>query len=125
MENNSTTLKLIRKDAVVNINIPAGLIEKLIEVLSYLLKDITPEQQQQYEKELPSFLEIFKKEKTFSEEWMYHVSIMSLLIEQIQREADSQGQTYEDTLENYIKASVGEFNPEDNQPADQSQSQPE
>jgi hypothetical protein len=116
MEN--AQMKFIKKDAVVEIKIGAGMIEKIMEVLQYLIKDVKEEDIKEYQKEVSSGANYFQKEKEFSQEWMYPTTILSILIKEFQTQAELQNQVIEKTMEEYIKSM-------DSSPFDQSQSQPE
>jgi hypothetical protein len=122
MENILPILKLIKKDAIINVKISAGLTEKLISCLTFLRKTLSPEQIDKYHEELQFIQDIYRNEKKFSEEWMYAVTTISILLNDIQREAELQGLTTEVSTEDYLKFFI---NKEDNQSADQSQLQPE
>jgi len=125
MEEKLPAFKFIKKDAIVKMDIGAGMIEKLLEVLTYFSKTVTVEQIQKYQNELPAFQEISKKEKEFSEDWMYPVTTMTFFLQEIERQADLQGQTFEGDIEEYIKTSISAASEGDNQSVDQSQLQPE
>jgi hypothetical protein len=121
MENSK--IKLIDKNAIINLPVSSGMIEKLQETVTYFAKDLTEEQLNQYAKELPDYIAISKKEKNFSEPWMYAMTTLTFLLKDIEKQADLQGYSKEVDAQAYIKA----FAPieEDIQPDPQSQSQPE
>lgn len=125
MENKLPLFKFIKRDAIIKIEIGAGMIEKFLEILQYFSKNLTENQIEQYHKELNFYKDIANKEKEFSEAWMYPVTTLSFFLQEIEKQADLQGQTFEDNIEDYLKNSITSITGEDSQSAPQSQSQPE
>jgi hypothetical protein len=124
MENTSfPPVKLIVKDAVISLPVGTGMIERFQQLFIYLTKDLTDEQYAKYQQEFKDFKAIAKKEKEFSEPWMYPVTTVKFLLDEITKQADLQKVTFEVNLEDYVKAQVAKS--ENIPPADQSQSQPE
>ena len=85
-------IKFLKNDAIVDIKIGAGFLQKLQRTLLYLVKDLTPEQLAQYKKES----EEHKENPQFSQEWMEHVTVMSVLLKEVETKAEEQGLTYEE-----------------------------
>lgn len=107
MENEKIPVKLIKKDAIVNITIGAGMIEKLVEVLSYFVKNIPSEKIDDYHKQLEDYQKISNKEKEFSEDWMQPVTTLSILLQEVNKQADLQNQTIvEEDLETFLKNNI-------------------
>jgi hypothetical protein len=107
MENaNIPPVKIVRKDALINITISTGMLEKFQEVLRFLAKDLTNEQYAKYQQEFKDYKIIAQKEKEFSEPWMYPVTTMTFFLEKISIEAEKQGFVFEVDLEEYIKTQV-------------------
>lgn len=131
MENALPSVKVIQKDAIIKLEIGTGIIERLQEVLGYFAKKITQEQIDKYSVEVVDYDKISRKEKEFSEEWMTPVTTLSFFLKEIENQADLQGFTKENKLEDYIKAKLSEaesISPsieEDNQLIDPSQLLPE
>jgi hypothetical protein len=121
MENQLPPFKFIKRDAIVKLEIGAGMIERLLEVLNYFSKNLKEEQIEKYHSELPFFEQIAKKEKEFSEDWMYPVTTLSFFFQELEKQADLQCQTIEGDAEDFIKNSFNESIKEDNQSAPQSQ----
>jgi hypothetical protein len=122
MENTSIKAKFIKRDANVSIQLGGWFIEKLIEVLTYIGKDIPTDKINKYHEELKDLNDIIKNEKQFSEEWMKHVTTLSLMLQEIDRQAVLQDQSIEEDIETYFKNSMGDvINSENNPPAPQSQ----
>ena len=71
MENNLPPVKIIHKNALVVLTITTGMIERFQELLRFLTKDLTDEQYKKYEIEVKDYEAIARKEKEFSEPWMY------------------------------------------------------
>lgn len=91
-------IKMIKKDAVVDIKIGAGFLQKIQKIMFYIAAQLTPEQVEQFKKEAESF----KEGSEFSEEWMDHLTTISILIKEVEKEADKQGFVYEDNIDNVI-----------------------
>lgn len=128
MENVLPPIKVIRQDAVIKLNIGTGMIERLQEVIGYFAKQITDEDLAKYQEEFKDYQKIAKKEKEFSQPWMYPVTTLSFLLQEIEKQADLQGFTSEMQMEEYVKSKIDKpdsFTAKDNQSAPQSQSQPE
>jgi len=85
------TIKMIKPDAIVDIKIGTGFLQQIQNLLMYLAKDLTPEQLAQYKKEA-------EEKISFSEEWMTHVTTVSVLLKEIEVKADEQGFAYDEEL---------------------------
>jgi len=91
-------IKMIKKDAAVEIKIGAGFLQKIQKIMFYIAGQVTPEQVEQYKKEA----ENFKEDSEFSEDWMDHITTISVLIKEIEKEAEKQGFIYEEDIDNII-----------------------
>ena len=98
MEEKLPDIKTINKDAIVNLNLSGGMIEKLLDVLIYFNKQITDEQILKYHQELKSLNDISTNKKQFSEPWMYPVTTLSFFLQEINNAADKQGLTSVKTI---------------------------
>jgi DNA-binding ferritin-like protein (Dps family) len=129
MENSLPKSRIIKKGTLIKFDANANIIQRLYQVISFMLKSITREQISQYEKEMTtSFVEISKGNKEFSEEWMIHITTLSILIQQLEAAADEQNLIEEVAGEDLLKnaeAMIKNVIEEGSQLTDQSQSEPE
>lgn len=91
-------IKMIKKDAIVDIKIGTGFLQKLQQLLISLTADLSPEQLELYKKESESL----KNLDDFSEPWMLSITTLSILLKEIESEAEKQGLTYEGSIEDAI-----------------------
>ena len=91
-------VKMIKKDAVVDIKIGAGFLQKIQKIMFYIAAGLTPEQVEQYKTEA----ENFKEGSEFSEDWMDHLTTISILIKEVEARASEQGHIYEEDINNII-----------------------
>lgn len=91
-------IKMIKKDAAIEIKIGAPFLQKIQKLLVYVASTITPEQLEQYKKEAESF----KSDSEFSEDWMEHITTLSILLKEIETKAEEQGFTYDQDLNSAI-----------------------
>jgi len=89
-------IKMIKKDAIVDIKIGAGFISRLNEILMQLTTDKNKEDLEKYRKEA-------EENKGFSEPWMESATTVGILLREIQNEAEKQGMTYETTVDEVTK----------------------
>lgn len=121
-------VKIIKKGVIIKFNANSNIIEKLYGIIAYMAKSLDEDQIEQYKKELESWPLIIKNEKQFSEEWMFHMTSLSILIEQLQNAAEEQGLFDEvDSKEvlGQIEQTLKTFIEDNTQPDLLSQSQPE
>ena len=81
-------IKVIKPEAVIDIKIGTGFLQRIQHVLIFLAKDLSPEQLAQYKKEADEKI-------PFTEEWMEHVTTLSTLLKELEINADTQGFSYE------------------------------
>lgn len=86
----TTPVKMIKKDAIINIGVGTGFLYKLQQAQLFMLQERTPEEQANY----ATLLE----KNALSEPWMEHLTTISALIREIEVQAEKSGQTYEDIL---------------------------
>lgn len=79
-----TTVKTIKHDAIVKIEIGTGFLEKLQKVFLYLAKDLTQEQLEKYKNEA-------ENQEEFSEDWMQPITTISVLLKEVEQKAEEQG----------------------------------
>jgi hypothetical protein len=85
----ASTVTMMKKDAVINLQVGAGFLQKVQQVLTALASELTSEQ-------LEDFKKLVQEGKTeFPEEWMDHVFTLSAFVRNIEAEAIKQGATYE------------------------------
>lgn len=82
-------IKMIKPDAIIDIKIGTGFLQKLQNLTIYLTKDLSTEQLEAYKTEAEA-------NKGFSEDWMNHVTTMSVLLKELETNADTQGFSYEE-----------------------------
>jgi hypothetical protein len=128
MENISQKTKIIKKNVIVKFEVNTNVISRLYQALVYFSKSYSEQDLEKYKKEAESLADIIKGEKQFSEEWMIHLTTLSILIQQLEAAAEKQNLTEEVStedlfkkLENSLKNIIGE----DIQSDPQSQEQPE
>ena len=68
-------IKMIKPDAIIDIKIGTGFLQQIQHLLMFLAKDLKPEQLEQYKKEADEKI-------TFTEEWMSHVTTVSILLKE-------------------------------------------
>jgi hypothetical protein len=88
----SNTVKMIKKDAVINIQIGTGFLQNLQKLLFYIAADLTQEQLDEYKRQAEA-------QQDFTEDWMTHITTISVLIREIEKSAEQQGHTYDTDLE--------------------------
>ena len=88
-----STVKMIKKDAIISIQIGTGFLQKLQKMLMFVTLDVTKE-------DLDLYTEITKEGKEFTEDWMEHLTTLSVLIKEIETKAEEQGHTYDANIEN-------------------------
>lgn len=92
------TVTMLKKDAIINLKVGTGFVQKIQQVLSGLTSERT-------EEELDQFKTLVEKGETeFDEDWMDHVYTLSAFIRIIEMEAINQGATYEQDVDAINKA---------------------
>lgn len=110
-------VKMIKKDAKINIEIGTGFLQKLQKLMMYVVADLKEEDVKRYSEESKSY----DAAVGFSEEWMEHLTTISILIKEIEEKAETQGAVYEKDIDEAIQ----EVNTEESSPLPQSPEQPE
>lgn len=89
----SNTITMMKKDAVVNIQVGSGFLHRVQQVLTKLIAD-------QNNEELEEFKSLMAEGKyEFPEDWMNHIFTLSSFVSHIESEALKQGHTYEQSIE--------------------------
>lgn len=95
----ANTITLLKKDAVINLQVGTGFLQKIQGTLTALASERTPE-------ELKAFQDILEKgEMDFPEDWMDHLFVLSTLVRTLETEAVNQGLTYEEDIDKVINTS--------------------
>lgn len=90
----SDSITMMKKDAVINLQIGTGFLSKIQQVLSGLVSERTTE-------ELDEFSKLVQKgETTFPEQWMDHIFTLSTFIRLVEIEAVNQNATYKQDFNN-------------------------
>lgn len=89
-------IKMIKKEAVINVPITTGLLQKLQQLIVFFVEDKTEEQLEQFKTIVQS------SEKAFTEDWMQHLYIISSFVSVIENEAFKQGHTYDSEVSDDI-----------------------
>ena len=82
---------MIKPDAIIDIKIGTGFLQQIQHLLIFLAKDLKPEQLEQYKKEA-------EEKIPFTEEWMTHITTISILLKEIEEKAELQGFSYEEEV---------------------------
>jgi len=89
-------IKMIKKDALIEIKIGTGFFSKLQQLYFFMLSSLTPEQVEKYKTEGVA-------NKSFSEPWMDHILTLTILMTQLEKAAEEQDHTYEKDFEEGLK----------------------
>lgn len=81
-------IKMIKPDAIIDIKIGTGFLQQIQQLLMFLAKDLKSDQLEQYKKEADEKI-------PFTEEWMTHITTVSVLLKEIEEKADEQGFAFE------------------------------
>jgi hypothetical protein len=83
-----SNIKMIKKDAAIQVTIGSGFMQKIQAVVLYLVSDRTDEELAEFQRQA-----VAKEELTL--DWMEHLSTMMLLMNEIETKAEEQGFTYD------------------------------
>lgn len=86
-----STMRLLKNDAIVKIEIGSGFMQRLQRIFLHLAKDLTQEQ-------LEAYRELAEKKEPFTEDWMEHITTLTVLLKEIESKAIEQGLTYEEPV---------------------------
>jgi hypothetical protein len=84
-------MRLLKNDAIVKIEIGSGFMQRLQRIFLHLAKDLTQEQ-------LEAYRELAEKKEPFTEDWMEHITTLTVLLKEIESKAIEQGLTYEEPV---------------------------
>jgi hypothetical protein len=91
----ANTVTMMKKDAIINLQIGTGFLQRIQQVLTALVSEHT-------EEELDQFTALVEKGQTtdFPEQWMDHLFVLSAFVRQVESEAIKQGATYDQDMSN-------------------------
>lgn len=88
----SQTIKMLKKDAVIPINVGTGFFQKLNSMLIYLVE-------QQTEEEIKLFETLVKENKELPEPWMENMHTLIALLSELEKSADANGMMYDKSVD--------------------------
>lgn len=88
-------VKMIKKDAKISIEVGTGFLQKLQKLFYYLTANVGIEDIKKYQ-------ELVESKQPFTEDWMDHLTTISILLKELEDNAEKQGFTYEEDLQNVI-----------------------
>lgn len=86
-----STIKMIKKDASIQITIGSGFMQKIQAIVVSMVSERTDEELLEFQRQA-----VAKEE--LSIEWMEHLSTMMLLMNEIEVKAEEQGFTYDSEI---------------------------
>lgn len=81
-------ITLLKNDAIVKIEIGAGFAQRLQKIFLYLANGLSAEQ-------IALYKQLADKNESFTEEWMEHITTLTVLLKEIETKAIEQGLTFE------------------------------
>lgn len=88
------TIKMMKKDAVFPVQIGAGMVQRLQQLMMSLASQRTPEELDRYRKSVFS-----SKSPDLEESWMEDLFTVSMLVSAIEMEAEKAGVLYEKDID--------------------------
>jgi len=92
---NMSAVKMIKSDAIIDIKISTGFMQKLQQMLMFIIKDLT-------EEDLKLYKELAETKQAFTEDWMEPLTALSVLLKELELKAEEQGFVYENNVEDII-----------------------
>jgi len=83
-----SNIKMIKKDAAIQITIGSGFMQKIQAVVLHMVSERTDEELTEFQRQA-----VAKEELTL--DWMEHLSTMMLIMNEIEIKAEEQGFTYD------------------------------
>lgn len=77
-------VKVIKQDALVNVQLGTAFMQKLQGLLMYIAEDLSDEQLSEYKS-------LTEKGEDYPEDWMTHLYTLSVLLKEIEDQAEKQG----------------------------------
>ena len=93
-----STIRMIKKDAVINISIGSSFFQKLQSILLYITEDKTDE-------ELNQFKSLCEKKEEFPEPWMDHLYTMIVIIKELENSAELNDMIISSSIDDAINQS--------------------
>lgn len=87
---------MIKKDAVVSINVSAGFLARVQKMMLAIIAGKNEEDIQKFKKEVEEFTQDNTKE--FSEVWIEDLHTLSLLVNEVESTLVKEGHTYEEEI---------------------------
>lgn len=87
------------KPGILEIHVGTGVIRSFQELINYIIKDVSPEEMEQYKQ----LFNDGKKPEEYPKEWMKHSFNLSIFVKMFQDAAYSQGLTYEKDMDTLTK----------------------
>jgi len=81
-------IKMIKNDALIDIKISTGFMQKLQQLLMFVVKDLKTE-------DLMLYKELAESKQPFTEDWMEALTVISVLLKELELKAEEQGYTYD------------------------------
>lgn len=115
-----SVIKIIKKEAVVKIELGTAFIEKLQNVISRTADTLTQEQIEEFKK-------LFSNNKPLTEHWMHTIATLSTLLKLIETKAEEQGFIEDVNLDDYLNSVTNSnlFSKDEDSPLHQFPEQPE
>jgi hypothetical protein len=92
------TIKMLKKDALIPIQIGAGFVQKIQSVLLALVNDRTEQELETYQKHL-------EQQEDFSEPWMENIHLLVVLISELDKSSQANNLTVDRTVDDAINES--------------------
>ena len=89
-------IKMIKKEASIEIKVGAGFLQKIQKLLFFIAANVSEEEIEQYKKEAENSQ---KPDFEFTEDWMNHITTLSILLKEIETKAEEQGFVYEEDID--------------------------
>lgn len=80
---------VIKKEAMVPITLGTGMIQRLQKIFAFIVTNVSPE-------DIELYKELVGNNKPVTEEWMEHLTTISMLLVSLEEQAIKTGQTYEE-----------------------------
>ena len=97
-------IKFIKQNAVIDLKLGSGFIDRIQKLFLYLVNELTKEQLEEYKKLVDQNLPL-------TEEWMENIATLTTLLKEIEKKADEQGFTYETELDKLSSVNIEEEKP--------------
>jgi hypothetical protein len=102
-------VKMIKSDAIIDIKIGSGFLQKIQGLFFYLISLRTQEEMEKYKQEAETSTDL-----NFSEPWMHHLTTLSILLKEIETKAIEQNHTYDKNMDEAVKEIEDATNGEEN-----------